>query len=558
MEWDAALIGATADALNRRFKGARIRSVLLDADERRFVIWLREATLVWELHPERRGLRVLPPAEPDPEARPLPAKVRAVRAPADDRLLVIETLRVRGRPARVDLVFELMSNQENVLMLEGDEQTIRLLLRTREGGRPLRRGQEYVFPPPSTREGIHDPLSPGRWAEILSDPDRKARRRALLHTVAWTSPLLAGVLAEMENVDEARGLWTAVRDRALGATSPEGVGAGVGPDPALLPALPGALLEGRHGAQPWLMPLPGRTLEEVPDLLDAFILADDRSEAPAALLPSALIDRLESHVQRLRGRTTRLEEEWDGLGTPEAERALGDLILARYHEVGTGKSQVELQGFEGQTIRVTLDPKLTPEANARRYYDAAARTERALQRLPGLLSEARGAWETAETLLDRARSGDADRDEVEAAIPANAPQSARKGDAEPLRPYKVYTATSGREIRVGRGAGRNDDLTFRHSAPNDVWLHARHTAGAHVILRWGRDETPPPQDLHEAAVLAALHSKARTSGSVPVDWTFRKHVRKPRKAPPGSVIPDRVKTVFVEPDERVEKRLRQD
>lgn len=116
----------------------------------------------------------------------------------------------------------------------------------------------------------------------------------------------------------------------------------------------------------------------------------------------------------------------------------------------------------------------------------------------------------------------------------------------------------GERSEWGRGAGRNDDLTFRHSAPNDVWLHARHTAGAHVILRWGRDETPPPQDLHEAAVLAALHSKARTSGSVPVDWTFRKHVRKPRKAPPGSVIPDRVKTVFVEPDERVEKRLRQD
>jgi predicted ribosome quality control (RQC) complex YloA/Tae2 family protein len=41
-----------------------------------------------------------------------------------------------------------------------------------------------------------------------------------------------------------------------------------------------------------------------------------------------------------------------------------------------------------------------------------------------------------------------------------------------------------------------------------------------------------------------------------VDWTRRKHVRKPRAAPPGAVIPQRVKTLFVEPDAAFEERLR--
>jgi predicted ribosome quality control (RQC) complex YloA/Tae2 family protein len=59
-------------------------------------------------------------------------------------------------------------------------------------------------------------------------------------------------------------------------------------------------------------------------------------------------------------------------------------------------------------------------------------------------------------------------------------------------------------------------------------------------------------------VLAALHSRARTSGTVPVDWTRRKYVRKPRKAPPGQVLVDRTKTVFVEPDAAVEERMRVD
>jgi predicted ribosome quality control (RQC) complex YloA/Tae2 family protein len=111
------------------------------------------------------------------------------------------------------------------------------------------------------------------------------------------------------------------------------------------------------------------------------------------------------------------------------------------------------------------------------------------------------------------------------------------------------------EIRVGRGARHNDELTFRHSAPQDVWLHARHASGAHVILRWGRTESPPARDLHEAAVLAALNSRARTSGTVPVDWTLRKYVRKPRGSPPGRVVMERARTVFVTPDPELAERL---
>jgi len=80
-----------------------------------------------------------------------------------------------------------------------------------------------------------------------------------------------------------------------------------------------------------------------------------------------------------------------------------------------------------------------------------------------------------------------------------------------------------------------------------------------VILRWERrDQNPPLPDLTEAAVLAALHSEARHSSVVAVDWTRRKYVRKPRKAAAGSVIPERVSTLFVEPDTAVRERLSRD
>jgi predicted ribosome quality control (RQC) complex YloA/Tae2 family protein len=129
-------------------------------------------------------------------------------------------------------------------------------------------------------------------------------------------------------------------------------------------------------------------------------------------------------------------------------------------------------------------------------------------------------------------------------------------ETQPL-PYKCYRTTGGLEVRVGRNSRANDQLTFHHASPNDIWLHARDVAGAHVVLRWhDRDNNPPARDIAEAAALAALHSRGRTSRIVPVDWTRRKYVRKPRKAPPGQVVIERAKTLFAEPDIRMERLMR--
>ena len=292
------------------------------------------------------------------------------------------------------------------------------------------------------------------------------------------------------------------------------------------------------------------------DLFAAVDVANRTDDAPpAALLSASLLERLAGHVEALRSRCGRIEAEAEALPDPTALRAMGDLLLARFGDVPQGIDSVVLTGFDGVEVSIPLEPELSPDANARRYYDEAARAERAAARLPGLAAEAREAWQAAATLQERAQNGEADAAEIEARLPA---RGTSRGDGGPALPYRRYRSSGGLEIRVGRGARSNDDLTFRHSSPGDIWLHARDAAGAHVVLRWSGDGKPPARDLEEAAVLAALGSRARTSGSVPVDWTRRRYVRKPRKAPPGLVVPERVSTVFVEPDPAVEERLRVD
>ena len=265
-------------------------------------------------------------------------------------------------------------------------------------------------------------------------------------------------------------------------------------------------------------------------------------------------------MERAQRRATRLQAELDRLGDPDASQRLGDLLLARFNDVPAGGENAVLEDFEGNPVEIALDPMLSVHANAAKYYDGAARIRRAMERLPGMISEADKRRRLLEEVLESARAGDADEERVRSVLPQQGRRAVREGRSHqaPSLPYHTFQSSGGLEIRVGRGAKHNAELTFRHSSPDDIWLHARHAAGAHVILRWNRPGSPPARDLEQAAVLAALNSKARTSGTVPVDWTLRKYVRKPRGAPPGTVIPARVKTVFVEPDPSVLDALESD
>jgi predicted ribosome quality control (RQC) complex YloA/Tae2 family protein len=267
---------------------------------------------------------------------------------------------------------------------------------------------------------------------------------------------------------------------------------------------------------------------------------------------------LDRRLARNNKRIARLREELDGAGSAAGDlRAKADLLLSQLHAVRKGDAQVVLSDFAGGTVTIDLDPALEPVDNAHQLYDTARKRERAAERLPALIQQAEREREDLSALRRRVETGQAAPDELERIAEPVRPSAGAAKQPVTALPYRRYRTSGGLEVRVGRGGRANDDLTFRHSSPDDVWLHAREAAGAHVILRWtDTAANPPARDLGEAAVLAALSSRARTSGTVAVDWTRRKYVRKPRKAPPGRVVIERAKTIFVEPDEQLEERLR--
>jgi predicted ribosome quality control (RQC) complex YloA/Tae2 family protein len=111
---------------------------------------------------------------------------------------------------------------------------------------------------------------------------------------------------------------------------------------------------------------------------------------------------------------------------------------------------------------------------------------------------------------------------------------------------------AGTGLLLGRTARQNEAATFKLSAPDDLWFHARNVPGAHVILRTGGAE-PSEDDLVEAAALAAGYSRARAADRVDVVFTERRNVRAIPGAPPGLVNYRNARTIRVAPNRRDER-----
>lgn len=228
----------------------------------------------------------------------------------------------------------------------------------------------------------------------------------------------------------------------------------------------------------------------------------------------------------------------------------GNVLLANLHLIEKGVESVTLQDWEGNDIDIRLDGKKTPAENAERYFRKARSTR----------NEALHAQERSAELREKLRHVNDVGRSVTAAETVDALETIQathndifrmkgeakeKGTAERFRRFEVE---GGYDVYAGKSAANNDELTMKFAKPNDIWLHARGASGSHVVLRWNDQKgRPPKRTLEEAAMIAAYYSGAKNSKLVPVAWTLKKYVRKPKGAAVGAVVMGREEVVMVEP-----------
>jgi predicted ribosome quality control (RQC) complex YloA/Tae2 family protein len=262
-------------------------------------------------------------------------------------------------------------------------------------------------------------------------------------------------------------------------------------------------------------------------------------------------------VKRLAGEKGRLERSLANRldGASQLERAAaweleGNLLMSNLHAIERGSARATLDDWDGVEHQITLDPKLSPVENAERLYrrargarDAASRGERGIEKDRAKLRRLRELLERASRATAAAELEEIEKNNRE--IFVMSAEAKAPGSAERFRRFEV---TGGHEVYAGKNASNNDELTVRFARPNDYWFHARGSSGSHVVLRWSDPKSKPPKEtLRQAASVAAYYSGARGAKMVPVAYTLKKYVRKPKGAAVGAVVMEREEVIMVEP-----------
>ncbi len=276
-------------------------------------------------------------------------------------------------------------------------------------------------------------------------------------------------------------------------------------------------------------------------------------------------------VTQARNRTAKkiANQEGDLARTADREklRRYGDIITTNFYQMSRGQSLLRAQDYydpAGKDVDIPLDPLLTPQQNAAKYYKDYKKAQKAEEMLTIQLEKNRVELDYLDSVLQMITLSEGDRDlqEIRQELMDNGylkqhkKKMTAKGKVKFVHAKPMeFKSSLGLTILVGKNNSQNDRLTLKDADKRDLWLHAQKLHGSHVILKTGGAE-PDQRSLTEAAMLAAWFSQGRESGQVPVDYTPVKVVKKPAGAKPGYVVYNTCRTVYVTPSEELVRALR--
>ncbi len=270
---------------------------------------------------------------------------------------------------------------------------------------------------------------------------------------------------------------------------------------------------------------------------------------------------------RLEKKIVMQEAELVACKEGEHLKKTGDLITANLWQLSRGQASAALVDYSEEdmpTVTVALDTRLSPSQNAQRYYKKYSKAKRAEVVLKEQIALAREELSYLDTVFDALTHAEteSDLDEIRDELYHSGYASrmkqyeARKKKApKPL----VFETSGGYRVLCGKNNAQNEYITHKLASKNDIWFHAKNVPGSHAVLF--TNGTPmddiPERDFTEAAMIAAVYSKAGEAKNVPVDYTLVRQLKKPPQAKPGMVIYHTNWSAYVTPDKDAVQALRQ-
>lgn len=585
MPLDAACLTALVGELRPQLEGAKIDKIFQPGRDE-VVLNLRTVSgnqkLLLTANPSHPRLQMTALNRENPAVPPMfcmllrkhltGARVLAVTQPSMERVvdLELEALNELGDRVSRHLVLEAMGRRSN-LILTDENVRITDCLRKVDSElsqlRPVLPGLFYRLPP--QQEEKRDPLGTDRdtFMTLLAQaPEESEVSRWLLDTFAGFSPLICREMAFRA------GGTVDVRLNGLDECGKEGLAdAFETVKEAITPgkSQPTALFQNGNPKDFSFLPithyedyLTTKPYENFSALLDDFYATRETGERvrqKGQELIRSLTNARNRTARKIQVQTKELQEAQNR----EQYRIAGDLITGNFYQMKKGDKSLTAVNYydpECKEITISLDPLLTPQQNAAKYYRKYTKAKTADSILTQQLEQGKAELDYLESVLEALQraEGESDlneiRQELEEQGYIRAKKTGRKQLKRPkLRPME-FRSSAGLRISVGRNNTQNDQLTCKMAGKSDIWFHTQSIHGAHVIL-WTEGQTPDENSVLEAATLAAWFSQGKESSKVPVDYTPAKFVKKPGGAKPGMVIYTTYRTLYVAPDGELAKKL---
>ncbi len=558
MNFDVLTLTAVRGEIEARAVGGRVQRVAApEPDQITLEIYAHRATHHLLIHAGHQNARVhfVRHRSPAGEAPASPLLLLLRKWVRGSRLISVTQLplervlelRVRSRPdgevepVEHTLIVEIIGRQSNVILVDG-QGVIRDALRriTSESAR-RRIAPRAPYEAPAAMQLPAPALATPTDTAALAAP-RVPAWRALLRSVSGVSPTLARESLARAGADPDApsmdiNVWPEALEALRGTT--RDIDAGV-VRPCLVPDAAGwqayAAYELTH------LDRDCQTVGSMSEALETYYAADEPRVA-ADGTKARVLEAVDDAVGRVERRIASLRDAAPTGAEVGAARSAGVTLLAHAHEIPAGTTRVEFEGTE-----LTLDPGKTLGANAQSYFTRYRDLERAARLTPRRLRRAELELAYLRQAVDdllRSESAAVSQEIADLLVEGGYIRRARRRrPRNPLR--RPVHHIQGHEVLAGRTAAENYRVTFRESARDDLWFHARGVPGAHVILQ--RPGSEPARELIQAvAGLAAHLSAARDSTSVEVDYTRRRHVRPIRGAAPGQVTYRNHHTIRVAP-----------
>ena len=277
-------------------------------------------------------------------------------------------------------------------------------------------------------------------------------------------------------------------------------------------------------------------------------------------LLNIILAYFKKYEKRLENIDTKLEE----CKNMDKYKLYGELITANLYKMPNYNiPSIQLENYydNNNLVKIPLDKKYSPQYNANKYYKKYSKLKNALEIVSIQKKETIEEIKYIESIvyeLDNCKTIE-DVQEIYDEISeieifkSNKKISKNKKSSKPKKMTKNKFVSfnplkyniEGYTIYVGRNNKENDYLTNKFASKNDLWFHTKEIHGSHVILKTNPNETIPKKIIYEAAKLAAIHSKAKGSSNIPIDYCLVQYVKKLPGNKPGLVIYKNNKTIYI-------------